>query len=222
MNLQAVIFDLDGTLIDSMGVWDQVDKQFLGKRNIKVPADLFKEIKSGNSYREIALYFKKRFNLPESVEEIMTEWTEMVSFYYRNVVLPKPGVFELLDYIREHNVRLGLGTSNCLSLTEAVLQRNRLNGYFQSIVVGCTEIRGKPYPDIFLQVAAELRTEPENCLVVEDVLVGIQAAQAAGMKVAAIYDDFSESDQLVIRTLADFHVMNFHQLLQLIKREYSL
>ncbi|MDD3052410.1 MAG: HAD hydrolase-like protein, partial [Candidatus Cloacimonetes bacterium] len=76
MKLEAVIFDLDGTLIDSMGIWSDVDKEFLKKRSITVPPDLFTDLPGGNSFQEVADYFKKKFLLSESIEEIMQEWTE--------------------------------------------------------------------------------------------------------------------------------------------------
>ena len=78
MKYKAVIFDLDGTLIDSMGIWIQVDKEYLEKRNIPVPSDLFEDVPEGNSFNEICQYFKDKFKLPDTIEEIGAEWTEML------------------------------------------------------------------------------------------------------------------------------------------------
>jgi HAD superfamily hydrolase (TIGR01509 family) len=219
MTFKAVIFDLDGTLIDSMGIWFEVDKEFLRKRNIAVPKNLFQEVEGGNSYTEIAQFFKDRFDLPESIEEIMEEWTNMVSSHYENDIRLKPGAAEFLDYLKSRSLKLGLGTSNCLSLTEAVLRNNSALNMFDSIKAGCTDIRGKPFPDIFLSVAEELGVEPEECLVIEDVLVGVQAARMAGMTVYAIEDEYVGEERNTVKQTADFYGKDFKELLQKIKSE---
>ena len=100
MKYKAVIFDLDGTLIDSMGVWFQVDVEYLSNRNIEVEENLFSQVEGGNSFIEIAQFFKKKFNLPDTLEEIMNEWTEMVAHYYENDVKLKPGALELIQYLK--------------------------------------------------------------------------------------------------------------------------
>jgi len=220
MKLEAVIFDLDGTLIDSMPIWTQVDQDFLSKRNLPVPEDLFTEIKGGNSYREVAEYFKKRFSLPDSIESIMNEWTSMVQEYYEKSVQLKPGAKELLEFLKDNKIKIGIGTSNCLSLSEKVLARNKVIDYFSSLIAGCTGIRGKPYPDIFLKVAEQLEVESKNCLVIEDVLVGVLAAKKAKMDVIAIYDGFSAIDENEIRKKADFYADDFDQIKEIVKLNY--
>ena len=212
MKFKAVIFDLDGTLIDSMGIWTQVDVEFLQRRNISVPDDLFKDMKEGNSFIEVAEYFIRKFDLPDSPREIMDEWTEMVAEHYRKDVKLKPGAKEFLDFLKQNKIKMGIGTSNNEYLTRIVLEANGISEYFESIVIGKEEIKGKPFPDIFLKAAAELDVEPNDCLVIEDVLVGVQAAKNAGMTVYAIYDEFSEPDKNEIKRIADRYVGNFNQI----------
>ena len=212
MSLQAVIFDLDGTLIDSMGIWEQVDREFLGKRNIPVPADLFTAVEGGNSFIEIALYFKNRFHLPESISEIMQEWTDMVHHHYQQDVKLKPGAADLLAFLKDNRIKIGVGTSNSLLLTEAVLRANGILDDIDAIVAGCQDIRGKPYPDIFLATAEKLGIEAEKCLVVEDVLVGIRAAKTAGMEVIALYDEHCLDAQEEIRFSADHYTRSFPEI----------
>ncbi|HHE37385.1 MAG TPA: HAD family phosphatase [Candidatus Cloacimonetes bacterium] len=212
MKFKAVIFDLDGTLIDSMGIWTQVDVEFLQRRNISVPDDLFKDMKEGNSFIEVAEYFIRKFDLPDSPREIMDEWTEMVAEHYRKDVKLKHGAKEFLDFLKQNKIKMGIGTSNNEYLTRIVLEANGISEYFESIVIGKEEIKGKPFPDIFLKAAAELDVEPNDCLVIEDVLVGVQAAKNAGMTVYAIYDEFSEPDKNEIKRIADRYVGNFNQI----------
>ncbi len=209
MKYKAVIFDLDGTLIDSMGIWFEVDKQYLLKRNIKVPENLFDQVEGGNSFIEIARFFKEKFSLPDTLEEIMNEWTEMVEEYYQSKISLRPGVKELLEYLKKKGLKTGIGTSNSMKLTRTVLQANGVLDLFDHIVAGCSEIKGKPFPDIFLQVAEFLQVEPQECLVIEDVLVGVQAARNAGMTVFAVYDQYSEDYMSQIKQEADLFAEDF-------------
>lgn len=217
MNLDAVIFDLDGTLIDSMGVWLEVDEEYLGKRGIEAPNDLFDDIESGNSFVEVAEYFKEKFDLPDSLETIMQEWTEMVGWHYENDIPLKKGALDFLEFLQANNIKLGIGTSNSEFLARKVLKANRVEHKFKSITAGCKDIKGKPHPDIFLSVAADLGVKPENCLVIEDVLVGVLAAKNAGMKVFAIRDDHSKNWWEQITSEADFSAKCFHEIQNRVK-----
>lgn len=205
MQFKAIIFDMDGTLIDSMQLWRDVDAEFLGKRNIPIPADLFDHLPSGNSFIQTALYFKERFGLEDSVGSIMREWTDMVSWHYLNTVVLKAGAREALEYIKSLGLPLGLGTSNSWELAEQVLSAQGIWDYFNTVVTGDMELMGKPYPDIYLKNAEELGLLPEECLVIEDTLTGIQAAKAARMTAWAIYDADSNSQRRQIKELADEH-----------------
>ena len=214
MKYKAVIFDLDGTLIDSMVIWIQIDKEYVEIRNIPVPDDLFKDVKTGNSFKEICQYFKDKFNLPDSIEEIGAEWTSMVEEHYKTDVKLKAGAHEFLKFLEENNIKMGVGTSNSKHLAETVLKANNVLGKFDSIVTGCEDIKGKPFPDIFLKVADELNIAPEDCLVIEDVFVGVQAAKQAGMDVFAIYDEHAAYEADKIKQTADFYAKNFNEILE--------
>ncbi len=214
MKYKAVIFDLDGTLIDSMGIWIQVDKEYLQMRGIPVPDNLFMDVEGGNSFNEICLYFKKKFDLPESIEEIGVEWTKMVAEHYKKDVKLKPGALELLQFLKEKDIKIGVGTSNSKYLAETVLQANGVLGYFDSIIAGCDDIKGKPFPDIFLNAAKELNVLPQDCLVIEDVLVGVQAAKNAGIDVFAVYDEHAAHEIEKIKQNADFYAEDFGKILE--------
>jgi HAD superfamily hydrolase (TIGR01509 family) len=209
---QAIIFDMDGTLIDSMYLWREVDREFLQKRGFSVPNDLFQHLPQGNSFIQTAQYFKDRFGLPESTDLIMQEWNEMVSWHYENEVKLKPGAKEVLDKLYQKKVPLGLGTSNSYDLAKKVLTLNGVWDYLSVIVTGDMELLGKPYPDIYLECARQLNVSPESCLVIEDTLSGIQAAKAAGMKAIAIYDDDSLEYHPQMQALADAFVNNYKEL----------
>ena len=214
MKYKAVIFDLDGTLIDSMGIWLQVDKEYLEKRNIPVPDDLFKDVPEGNSFNEICLYFKDKFQLPDSIEEIGNEWIEMVAEHYKTNIKLNDGAEELIKYLYDQNVKIAIGTSNTKYLAETVLKANGVLQYFDSIVAGCEEIKGKPYPDIFLKAAEELGIDPKNCLVIEDTIYGVRAAHNGGMDAFAIFDDNDTHDIEKLKSEADFYAENCWEILE--------
>ncbi len=217
MDFKAIIFDLDGTLIDSMQLWRQVDRDFLYKRGIAVPRDLFDHLPQGNSFIQTAQYFRDRFGLADSTEAIMAEWTEMVVWHYSNDVKLKPGAKKLVQRLHQDRVPIGLGTSNSRELAVKVLSQNGIWSYFSSVVTGDMQLLGKPFPDIYLKGSEELKVAPADIIVVEDTLTGIQAAKASGMRVVAIYDPDSEEFQPRIRALADAFAQDYNELSELLK-----
>lgn len=209
--VKAVIFDLDGTIVDSMWIWEQIDIDFLGKRGIELPEDLQKAIE-GMSFTETAIYFKNRFNLKESIEEIKEEWNAMAYDFYKNRVPLKKGVKEFIEYLKEKGIKLGIGTSNSRELATEVLKTHDILHYFDTIRTSCEVEKGKPHPDVFLKVAEDLKVNPEDCLVFEDTYAGVLAAKRAGMKVFAVADEFSFPYKDEICSLADKYIENFKEI----------
>ena len=216
-NKKAVIFDLDGTLADSMWVWPEVDLEFLGKRNLTVPEDLADAVE-GMGYTEVAVYFKDRFNLKESVEEIKEIWTEMALDCYRRRVPLKPGVKEFLAWLKEREFQIGVASSNYIGLIEAVLESHQICSYFDVILTAGDVKKGKPAPDVYLETARQLGVQPEECLVFEDICAGIRAGKAAGMDVCAVHDSFSVYQEKEKRSLADYYI---HSYLEVISHQYE-
>ncbi|MCT4596400.1 MAG: HAD family phosphatase [Vallitalea sp.] len=210
-DIKAVIFDLDGTLIDSMWLWESIDIEYLGRYNIELPDTLQSDIE-GMSFTETAQYFKDRFNIADSIDKIKSDWNDMAWEYYKHQVELKDGVLEFLNYLQENNIPIGIGTSNSKELVELIINKYNISHYFTSIRTSCEVNKGKPYPDIFLKVAEDLNVKAEDCIVFEDVPNGIIAGKKAGMKVCAIYDEFSEAMDKEKKELADFYIMNYNEL----------
>lgn len=186
----AIIFDLDGTLIDSMWIWDDIDEVYLKDRGFVLPKDLKKSIE-GMSVDEVAYYFKERFNLKENIDEMKHQWSNMARDYYKNKIKLKAGVSDFLNGLSEKNKKLAIGTSNFLELTELVLESNNIKSFFQTIKTSNDVGKGKPEPDLFLKLAEELGVIPEKCLVFEDTHSGVIAAKRAGMDVYSVFDEAS-------------------------------
>ena len=210
---KAVIFDLDGTLIDSMFIWVEMDVRFLNKRNIAITDGMFDDLQT-NSFKDMAVYFKNKFALTETIEEIINEWIAEAKHAYNNELKLKPHSLEFIKYLKDNGYKIAIGTSNELSLTQAVLESNNVLGYFDTIVTGCTGLRGKPAPDIYLQVAKNLGVVPEDCLVIEDTFVGVMAAKNAEMKVFAIADRFSMGDKDKMVQNADGYFDDYEGILR--------
>ena len=211
-NKKAMLFDLDGTLVDSMWMWEAIDIEFLGAYGYECPDDIQRAIE-GMSFSETAVYFKERFDLPLSLDEIKAVWTRMSIDKYRYEVPLKPGVPEFLKYCRENGIRTGIGTSNGSEIVDAVLTSLKVKEYFDAVVTACEVAHGKPEPDIYLEVAKRLGVQPENCLVFEDIPAGIMAGKAAGMPVIAMEDDFSADLMDEKRELADAVISDYRELL---------
>jgi len=209
MKINAIIFDLDGTLIDSMALWRQVDSDFLNARGIAVPQDLFEHLPAGNSFIQTAQYFKDRFGLFETCEEIMQIWTDMVSEHYAERISLKAGVMDLLTDLAKEGIKLGLATSNSYQLAKASLTKNEVWHLFESFATGDQQLLGKPHPDIFLASARGLDLPPSECVAIEDTLPGVKAAKSAGMYTLAIYDADSTPEHDRIKELADAFCMDY-------------
>lgn len=209
---KAVIFDLDGTLVDSMWMWKDIDIEFLKVYGYECPDDLQKAIE-GMSFSETASYFKERFRLPLALEEIKAIWTEMSLNKYRHEVPLKQGVREFLQYLKERGLKAGIATSNGREMVDAVIASLNIGPYFQVITTACEVAAGKPEPDIYLKVADSLQVQPEDCLVFEDVPAGILAGKRAGMKVCAVEDEFSREMRAEKRSLADYYINDYFDIL---------
>lgn len=210
-DIEAVIFDLDGSLVDSMWMWRAIDIEYLGKFGIPLPEDLQSNIE-GMSFSETSAYFKEHFDIPDSIEQIKADWNRMAWDKYMNEVPLKPGIPKFLAGCRERGIKLGIATSNSRELVENIAEVHNLRDYFSCIMTGCDVAHGKPAPDIYLAVAKKLQVSPKYCLVFEDIIPGIMAGKNAGMKVCAVEDDYSVPDREKKKELADYYINNFHNI----------
>lgn len=211
-NIEAVIFDLDGTLVDSMWIWESIDLEYL-KRFQQIPPIDLPEVIGGMSFSETASYFKDRFLIPDSIEQIKADWNQMAWQKYEQEVKAKLGVIEFLCLLKEKKIKMGVATSNSKDLAELVIRKNGLDSYLEAIHTSCEVKKGKPDPDIYLLVSEKLHVKPENCLVFEDIVPGIMAAKNAGMKVCAIFDAHSAKEETKKKMLADYYITSFEELI---------
>ena len=214
-NIKAAIFDLDGTLIDSMWVWDKIDENYFRCRNIPIPKNLKSQIEH-LSFDDTAAYFKKNFGILDTIDEIKNEWNDFAYVQYLNNVKLKPGVVEFLSLLKTMNIKIGLATSNSKSLLEVVLKSNGIYQYFDSITLTDEVSRGKNFPDVYLLAAQKLGINPDQCIVFEDILPAVKGAKAAGMKVVGVYDNSSSNQKDDIINNSDMYITEYNELTSVI------
>lgn len=209
--MKAYIFDLDGTLLDSMGIWEQIDVDFLAERGLDVPPDYIDAI-SSLTFPEAARYTIKRFNLSGSVEDLLSEWNSMAIHAYGNTVLMKPYAKEYLYSIKQKGAKLGIATSLPAELYEPALHNHGIIELFDCICSTDEVPNGKTSPDVFLLAAKKLGISPEECIVFEDIPEAIKSAKLAGMTVYGVYDEASKEHWRLIKEIADGIIYDFAEL----------
>ena len=208
------IFDLDGTLVDSMWMWKSIDMEYLAAKKVSIPEDLeaFQDELEGMGFTETAKFFKERFQIEDSLEEIKETWLLMSREKYCHEVPLKPGALEFLKELKKRKISVGISSSNSRELIQMVLEAHGILEYFDCITTCCEVKKGKPAPDVYLKTACGLGVEPKACLVFEDVPMGILAGKRAGMKVCAIDDAYSQKQEEQKRELADWYILDYTQL----------
>ncbi len=211
-NIKCAIFDLDGTLIDSMWVWRQIDIDYLKEKGCSMPSDLLDDIVH-LSFSQTALYFKERFHISDSVEDIMNDWHNMALYHYSNTIKLKSGVKEFLNLLKNKGIKIALATSNSVPLLEACLKNTGIYNYFDSFTTTDEVQNGKNCPDVYLLAANKVNVSPENCIVFEDILPAVKGAKSANMKVIAVKDDESLDSKETLIKYADRYIDSFYELL---------
>lgn len=211
-DIEAVIFDMDGTLIDSMWIWPSIDEDFFEKYHLVAPEHFHEDIE-GMSYTEVVHFFLDVFpTLKRTPQQIMDEWTEMAHDRYIHQAPLKAGAWEFILEMKRQGKKLGIATSNGRVLVEDTLKSLRVAKYFDVVRTACEAGKGKPAPDVYLMVAYELGVSPKRCLVFEDVPMGILAGKNAGMKVCAIDDEFSRIQEEKKKSLADYYIRDYDDI----------
>lgn len=212
-NLKAAIFDLDGTLVDSMDVWAKIDEEYLKSFGLEVPDNIQKEI-THLTLTETAKYFKENFNIKDSIDSIIDKWNSMAFYHYSNNIGLKEGALEYLKQLKESNIKIALATSNSVPLLEAALKKNGIYEYFDAISTSEEVQKSKENPDIYLLSAQKLNVDPKDCIVFEDIPQAVKGAKFAGMTVYAVYDKSSEDSKEELINLADKYIYDFNELIK--------
>lgn len=210
--MKAAIFDADGTLLDSMPIWQELGDRYLAQRGM-MPEPGLGDILYPMSLEEGCAYLKECYSIPESPWEIGKSMEEILTAFYRSEVQLKPGAVEYLQKLRDEGIPMLVATSSRREPLQWAFERLKIDGFFREIIT-CQDLNTtKRDPDIYLEGARHLGTRPEETAVFEDVLYGILAAQKAGFETYAIEEDTAFADRQALRKEADHYIKNFKELL---------
>ena len=211
--IKGAIFDVDGTLLDSMEIWEDVGVRYLNSIGIEAEPDLGTVLFT-MSIQEGAAYVKEHYHLSQEPEEIEQGVLDIISNYYKKTALLKSGAKELLEKLDKHNIPMTVASSNNKKEIEMAFERLGIAKYFDRIFT-CEEVgAGKTKPDIYLRAAEYLGTRPEETVVFEDVIHAIRTAKQAGFQVVGIYDETSKDDQEEVRREADWYCREWAELMK--------
>ena len=211
--IKGAIFDVDGTLLDSMGIWKDVGVRYLNSIGIEAEPDLG-NILFTMSIQEGAQYVKEHYHLSQETDEIEQNVLDIISDYYKETAPLKSGAVELLEKLRNSNIPMTIASSNNKKEIEMAFERLEIVKYFDRIFT-CEEAgAGKTKPDIYLQAAEYLGSRPEETLVFEDVIHAVRTAKKAGFQVVGIYDEASKDDQEEIQREADCYCRDWRELMK--------
>ncbi|MCK4541248.1 MAG: HAD family phosphatase [Spirochaetales bacterium] len=209
MTISAIIFDMDGVLIDSEPHHFLVEKEYFRDLTIE-PSEEEHHSFVGLPMEKMWAQLKERYSLEAPLEELIQEDLRRRLTYFRQAerLVPLPGIIDLLNHLQSKRLPLGIASSSPGELVSIILKKLALTDYFSIIISGDQVLKGKPAPDIFLKAAMGLGVPPEGNLVIEDSENGVRAAKSAGMGCFAIRNpnsgrqDLSAAD-MIFNSVAD-------------------
>ena len=207
-----LIFDMDGTMTDSNGIWKDVDIEFLARRGLPYTKE-YAEGVAHTIFPLAAVFTKEYAHLEESTDEIMAEWLEMAGDVYAQDVPVKPGVVAFLDECRARGEKMVVLTSSVPQHCRAALGHLGLLPYFEKIYFANELMMEKKNPEIFLYAARDMGVRPEDCVMFDDSISACRAAKSAGMQVIGVHDPFFDDTQIEMRRVCDRYIMGFEEML---------
>ena len=212
--IKGIIFDIDGVVLDSMSIWNDLGARYLRSLNIE-PEEGLNEILFSMSMEQGADYLKEHYKLKRSTASILNGIQDMLRDFYYYEVPAKPGAKELMEFLKEKGMRITAATSSPRSHIEKALTRNKLLRYVEVIYTTGEIGISKHSPDIYNKAASYMKLTPAEVLVLEDSLYALKTAKEAGYKTAGVYDKDGETDQAGVEATGDIYIRNLSELISL-------
>lgn len=209
MNKRYAIFDMDGTLVDSMVFWQGLAIEYLAGKGINRNMDAILEHIKAMTMTESAAFFIEEFRLSGTPESVAAEMNAMMDAHYRKDIPLKSGVGEYLSRIHSMGIRMCVASATKSELMEACLKRLGIAGYF-GFLLSCEEVGvGKSQPDVFLEAAKRLDAQPYEIAVYEDSLFAVKTAKNAGFYTIAVYDDSNKYEWEKLTVMTDEAILDW-------------
>ncbi|MBR5182250.1 MAG: HAD family hydrolase [Clostridiales bacterium] len=203
--IKGVIFDIDGVLLDSLGIWDDLGARYLMSIGVK-PEEGLNEILFSMSMEQGSSYLNEHYHLNKNDVEVHMGITQMIEDFYFDEVLPKPGAKELLEFFKAKGIKMTAATSSPRIHVEKALERNGMLCFIDKLFTNTEVGASKHEPKIYNQAAAFLGTKPDETLVFEDSLYALKTAKDAGFVTVGVYDIKGEPDQEGVKNMGDHYV----------------
>ena len=211
MRLQSAIFDMDGTLLDSMPAWRSLASRTIRRMGGNPAPELDRTLRA-MTVKQAAVYCREHYGLSCSPEELTALYLGEMESFYRNEVRAKAGAEKFLSLLQMEGVWMYVATATDRPLAEAALETAGIRRYFRGIVTTQETGLGKDHPEIYERALRRLRSRKEDTVVFEDALYAARTAKAAGFRVAAVYDASMEADQAELKALADYYILSFEEM----------
>lgn len=203
---KGVIFDMDGTLLDSMEMWGNLDIKYLEELGVKPDADFHRTV-STMTLVMAAEYIREKYDVAYTVEEIISQIMEIAGEYYRNTLVLKPGVREFIEELYAKGIKMMVATANEYELGMAALERNEISSYMEGLITCTMAGASKEKPDIYIKACERMGLKCNECVVFEDSLFAIKTAKRAEFDVVGVYDDAENCNWKEICEITDGQVV---------------
>ena len=214
MRLQSAIFDMDGTLLDSMPTWRELGPTFLREADIEATPEQLHALCTMTDH-EVIPYLREICGLPWSQQEIIDQIIQRMETFYSSQVRPKPGLEKFLSILKMEGVWMYVATATHRRLTEKALKTAGIDQYFRGIITSADAGNHKrDSADIYEMAMRRLQSNKRDTVVFEDALYAIRTAKAAGFRVAGVYEATAEQDQPEIQRLCDYYIRSYEELVQ--------
>lgn len=208
-SIKGAVFDADGTIFDSMYIWENAGSDYLKRKGI-IPREELQSDLETMTMEEAALYFREEYQVAEEADAIIEEINQMILEAYENKVKVKPGFMAVLEQFRLRGIAMYIATSTDRPLVEAALKNSGIAGYFQGIITSTEAGAGKKEPLIYELACKRLGTSVEETAVFEDAFFAARTAKGAGFITVGICDN-SEKRQEELKELSDLYLKSWNE-----------